>query len=65
MRCAQFHGGLGRPPRGCLASPLPIGSDFIAYVTKTVASDGEVDVFEAGYEAAITAQHLAESQEVA
>jgi exonuclease SbcD len=45
--------------------PRELGSDFIAYVTKTVASDGEVDVFEAGYEAAITAQHLAESQEVA
>jgi len=42
-----------------------LGGDFIAYVTKTVASDGEVDVFEAGYEAATTAQHLAESQEVA
>ncbi|GAA2156380.1 exodeoxyribonuclease I subunit D [Humibacillus xanthopallidus] len=45
--------------------PRELGSDFIAYVTKTVASEGEVDVFEAGYEAATTAQHLAESQEVA
>jgi DNA repair protein SbcD/Mre11 len=45
--------------------PRELGSDFIAYVTKTAASAGEVDVFEAGYEAAVTAQRLAESQEVA
>ncbi len=45
--------------------PRELGGDFIAYVTKAVASDGEVDVFEAGYEAAVAAEHLAESQEVA
>ena len=45
--------------------PRELGGDFIAYVTKSLASDGEVDVFEAGYEAAVVAQHLAESQEVA
>ncbi len=46
--------------------PRELGSDFIAYVTKAAASDGEVDVFEAGYEAALSPpQHLAESQEVA
>jgi exonuclease SbcD len=45
--------------------PRELGSDFISYVTKTVASDGEVDVFQAGYEAAITAEHIAQSQEVA
>ena len=39
--------------------------DFIAYVTKAEASDGEVDVFEAGFEAAVRAQHRAEAQEVA
>lgn len=42
-----------------------LGADFIAYVTKTEASTGEVDVFEAGYESAVKAQHLAEAQEVA
>lgn len=45
--------------------PRELGSDFIAYVTKTEASEREVDVFVAGYEAAVTAQRLAESQEVA
>jgi exonuclease SbcD len=45
--------------------PRELGSDFIAYVTKSMARDGEVDVFEAGYEAALTAEHLAQSQEVA
>jgi exonuclease SbcD len=45
--------------------PRELGGDFIAYVTKAMASDGEVDVFEAGYESAVAAQHLAESQEVA
>ncbi|NUO35355.1 MAG: exonuclease SbcCD subunit D [Dermatophilaceae bacterium] len=45
--------------------PRELGSDFIAYVTKTEASGGEVDVFEAGYEAAVVAQHKADSQEVA
>ncbi|MEW1955658.1 exonuclease SbcCD subunit D [Terrabacter sp. NPDC080008] len=41
-----------------------LGSHFVAYVTKTEASTGEIDVFEAGYEAAVRAQHLAEAQEV-
>ncbi|MCU1536518.1 MAG: nuclease SbcCD, subunit [Humibacillus sp.] len=41
-----------------------LGSDFISYVTKTEASGGEVDVFEAGFEAAVRAQHRAEAQEV-
>jgi exonuclease SbcD len=45
--------------------PRELGSDFIAYVTKTEASDGEVDVFAAGFEAAVRAQHRAEAQEVA
>ena len=45
--------------------PRELGSDFIAYVTKADASPGEVDVFEAGYEAAVKAQQLAEAQEVA
>ena len=45
--------------------PRELGSDFIAYVTKAVASEGEVDVFEVGYESAVKAQQLAESQEVA
>ena len=45
--------------------PRELGSDFIAYVTKTEASGGEVDVFEAGFEAAVRAQHRAEAQEVA
>lgn len=45
--------------------PRELGSDFIAYVTKTEPSGGEVDVFEAGYEAAVTAQQRAEAQEVA
>jgi len=44
--------------------PRELGSDFIAYVTKTEASGGEVDVFEAGFEAAVRAQHRAEAQEV-
>jgi exonuclease SbcD len=45
--------------------PRELGSDFIAYVTKAEASPGEVDVFQAGYEAAVRGQQLAESQEVA
>ncbi len=45
--------------------PRELGSDFISYVTKAAASDGEVDVFQEGYEAALSAEHLAESQEVA
>ena len=45
--------------------PRELGSDFIAYVTKTEASDGEIDIFEAGFEAAVRAQHRSEAQEVA
>ena len=45
--------------------PRELGTDFIAYVTKTEPSAGEVDVFTAGYEAAVKAQQLAEAQEVA
>ena len=45
--------------------PRELGSDFITYVTKVAASDGEVDIFAAGYESAVTAEHLAEAQEVA
>lgn len=45
-------------------NPRELGSDFIAYVTKTEAGDGEIDMFTAGYEAALTAQRLAEAQEV-
>ncbi|MEO7448782.1 MAG: exonuclease SbcCD subunit D [Humibacillus sp.] len=41
-----------------------LGSDFIAYVTKTEASGGEIAVFESGFEAAVRAQHRAEAQEV-
>ena len=54
----------GPPPGGPPPPPPALGSDFIAYVTKTEASGGEVDVFAAGYEAAVKAQHLAEAQEV-
>jgi exonuclease SbcD len=45
--------------------PRELGSDFIAYVTKTEASDTEVDVFATGYEAALAAERLRESGEVA
>ena len=40
-----------------------LGSDFIAYVTKAEASDGEIACFVTGYEAAVRAQALAEAQE--
>jgi exonuclease SbcD len=67
-----FHEPVGAIDRGRSGTtvvserdPRELGGDFIAYVTKTVASDGEVNVFEDGYEAAVAAQHLAESQEVA
>jgi exonuclease SbcD len=33
-------------------NPRELGADFISYVTKVGASEGEVDVFAAGYEAA-------------
>lgn len=42
--------------------PRELGSDFIAYVTKTEPSEGEVDVFAAGYEAAELAERLCESE---
>ncbi|EWT06426.1 exodeoxyribonuclease I [Intrasporangium chromatireducens Q5-1] len=45
--------------------PRELGADFIAHVTKTTASDGELEVFTAGFEAAVKAQQLAEAQEVA
>lgn len=45
--------------------PRELGTDFIAYVTKAEPSSGEIDVFTSGYEAALRAQQLAESQEVA
>jgi exonuclease SbcD len=40
-----------------------LGSDFIAYVTKTEASDGELACFVAGYEAAVREQALVDAQE--
>jgi hypothetical protein len=43
--------------------PRELGSDFIAYVTKAEASDGEIACFVTGYEAAVQAQALAEAQE--
>ncbi|MDC5697627.1 exonuclease SbcCD subunit D [Intrasporangium calvum] len=45
--------------------PRELGSDFIAYVTKAEASEGEITRFVEGYEAAVKAQALAEAQEVA
>ncbi|WP_347354975.1 exonuclease SbcCD subunit D [Intrasporangium sp.] len=45
--------------------PRELAADFIAHVTKGEASAGELGVFVAGYEAALAAQRLAESQEVA
>ncbi|HET8595527.1 MAG TPA: exonuclease SbcCD subunit D [Intrasporangium sp.] len=47
------------------SDPRELGSDFIAHVTKTLASEGELEVFTTGYEAAVKAQQLAEAQEVA
>lgn len=44
--------------------PRALGSDFIAHVTQTAASDGELEVFMAGYEAAVAAQRLVEAHEV-
>ncbi|EWS99997.1 exodeoxyribonuclease I [Intrasporangium oryzae NRRL B-24470] len=45
--------------------PRELGTDFIAYVTKTEPSPGEIDVFTAGYEAALAAERRAEAGEVA
>lgn len=65
-----FHEPVGAVDRGVKGTtvvserdPRELGSDFIAYVTKTEASDGEVACFVSGYEAAVTAQALAEAQE--
>jgi exonuclease SbcD len=41
-------------------NPRELGADFISYVTKVGASDGEVDVFVAGYEAAEAAERAGE-----
>lgn len=41
-------------------NPRELGADFISYVTKVGASDGEVDVFAAGYEAAEAAERAGE-----
>ncbi len=67
-----FHepeGALERRRGGTTAvserDPRQLGADFIAHVTQTAASEGELAVFTAGYEAAVTAQRLAEAQEVA
>lgn len=40
--------------------PRELGADFISYVTKIGASEGEVDVFVAGYEAAEAAERAGE-----
>lgn len=45
--------------------PRELGADFIAHVTKSEASAGEIDAFTAGYEAAVSATRAAEAQEVA
>ncbi|MEO6999458.1 MAG: exonuclease SbcCD subunit D [Terracoccus sp.] len=45
--------------------PRELGADFIAHVTKTEASRGEIDAFTAGYEAAVAARRASEGQEVA
>ena len=41
-------------------NPRELGADFIAHVTKVGASEGEVDVFVSGYEAAEAAERAAE-----
>ncbi|OFE18459.1 exonuclease sbcCD subunit D [Humibacillus sp. DSM 29435] len=43
--------------------PRELGADFIAHVTKSEASLGEIDAFTAGYEAAVSATRAAEAQE--
>ena len=65
-----FHEPEGRIERGVRGTtlvserdPRELGSDFVAYVTKAEASDGEIACFVAGYEAAVKAQALAEAQE--
>ena len=65
-----FHEPEGRIERGVRGTttvserdPRELGSDFIAYVTKAEASDGEIACFVAGYETAVKAQALADAQE--
>ena len=65
-----FHepeGALQRRTGGTSAvserDPRELGSDFIAHVTRTGASDGELGCFVAGYESAVRAQALADAQE--
>ena len=65
-----FHEPEGRIARGVRGTtlvserdPRELGSDFVAYVTKAEASDGEIACFVAGYEAAVKTQALAEAQE--
>ena len=65
-----FHAPEARIERGVRGTtlvserdPRELGSDFIAYVTKAEASDGEIACFVTGYEAAVRAQALAEAQE--
>jgi exonuclease SbcD len=41
-------------------NPRELGADFISYVTKVGASEGEIDVFAAGYEAAEAAERAGE-----
>lgn len=67
-----FHkpeGAIDRGRSGTTAvserDPRELGSDFIAHVTKTEASPGEIDAFSAGYEAAVSAMRAAQAQEVA
>ena len=67
-----FHepdGAIDRGTRGTTVvserDPRELGSDFIAYVTKTEASAGEIACFVAGFEDAVKAQALADAQEVA
>ncbi|HET7397408.1 MAG TPA: exonuclease SbcCD subunit D [Intrasporangium sp.] len=62
-----FHEPEGAIDRGRAGStpvserdPRELGADFLSYVTRTVASEGEVDVFVAGYEAARAAIHAEE-----
>jgi exonuclease SbcD len=65
-----FHEPEGRIERGVRGTtlvserdPRELGSDFIAYVTKAGASEGEIACFVSGYEAAVKAQTLADAQE--
>ena len=62
-----FHepeGAVTRTRNGTTAvterDPRTLGADFIAHVTKVAATDAEVDVFTAGYEAAMAAERAEE-----